>query len=154
MSPLVNEIVSRHLDHGRGRDESFRHCFRYATGPWEMRGDCLNFAQCVEMMRNLWVGGLRTVGPSTVRVPGGVMPQKSRRGFPHSQAARGYPAFRLRLNSGAALHPRIKDAECCAGATRPGAARWMKLKRWVATRPLVSSVLRAPLPGTSFRCCP
>jgi hypothetical protein len=24
-----------------------------------------------------------------VRVPGGVMPQKSRRGFPHPQAARG-----------------------------------------------------------------
>jgi hypothetical protein len=33
------------------------------------------------------VGGLRTVGPSTVRVPGGVMPQKPP-GIPITQAAR------------------------------------------------------------------
>jgi hypothetical protein len=52
------------------------------------------------------LGGLRAVGPSAVRVPGGVMPQRPP-GIPHSQAARGYRAFRLRLNSGAAfMHQR------------------------------------------------
>jgi hypothetical protein len=53
------------------------------------------------------LGGLRAVGPSAVRVPGGVMPQRPP-GIPHSQAARGYRAFRLRLNSGAAFIPASK----------------------------------------------
>ena len=47
--------------------------------------------------RKLWVGGLRTVGPSAVRVPGGTMPQKSRRGFPSPQAARMVTSARFHL---------------------------------------------------------
>jgi hypothetical protein len=42
------------------------------------------------------VGGLRTVGPSTVRVPGGVMPQKPP-GIPITQAAQAtFAPFDLR----------------------------------------------------------
>src|SRR4029453_16344065 len=36
--------------------------------------------------------------------------------------SKGECPLRLRLHSGAALHPRMKDAECCAGATLIGEA--------------------------------
>jgi hypothetical protein len=43
--------------------------------------------------------------------------------FPQTHKLQGECPFRLRLNWGAALHPNMKDAECCAGATRWPARR-------------------------------
>jgi hypothetical protein len=40
---------------------------------------------------------------------------------PKARAKAEYP-LPPRLNSGAAVHPRMKDAECCAGATLIGEA--------------------------------
>jgi hypothetical protein len=58
------------------------------------------------------VGGLRTVGPSTVRVPGGVMPQKPP-GIPITQAAR--VPFSLALS--AETSHRILEAVVCVPET-------------------------------------
>jgi hypothetical protein len=53
--------------------------------------------------------------------------RKQKQGFAHAvppkgQVTKGERPLRLRRNSGAALHPRMKDAECCAGATLIGEA--------------------------------
>jgi len=72
-------------------------CCRYTTALRDVWTTVSILHNVSEMRRKLWVGGLRTVGPSAVRVPGGTMPQKSRRGFPSPQAARMVTSARFHL---------------------------------------------------------
>jgi hypothetical protein len=66
------------------------------------------------------VGGLRTVGPSTVRVPGGVMPQKPS-GTPITQAARIDTFARIHLWKRVVIfEPTLKERPRVGGGASGG----------------------------------